>query len=847
MIRAPRRAFCALFIFILPTLFFAYNTFQSYAQGNDSGLSVQIDPAFEGAYKYGEWLPVWVTIDNKGIDREIEIQIEVKNDGGTTLYAAPLSLPGNSRKRTPIYVRPNAYSRELPLTIINKADRQNQILFEEDIPVQAVINRIMLVGLLSNERGPLSMIQNLELTASNMDGNFEPEFGAAQQAQQGETTLVDMRASDIPPKSEALRSFDIIIINDVDTSSLTPEQGTALEQWVRAGGTLLIGGGGSAQRTLLGLPTALRPQLLGTPSELDEVDALVQFSGSALQDPDESAEPIKVAGPFIAQAASFESDVTLAGDAEAPLVVEEKVGSGTVRYVALSLTGSPFDAWSGNTQFLQAILTPTTFSPNWLPADTSIQQMRAMQMSQALNRLPSLSLPSIRWLGILLCIYILVVGPLNYLVLRYFRRLHLAWITIPLLTLAFSAGAFGLGYALRGNDLILNHIAVVEPQPDGSSQVANYVGLFSPVEQTYQIKIDSDSLVLPMPQNNQFFMNGRAPNSTAEVGNMTIVNGNPAELRDFAISQWAMQSFQIEDRWDDFGAIRSELNIEDSLLVGTITNETNQPIQDVVLIMGQYFERIGEIGGGESKPVSFDITKVQNDNNNFGGSLWWNIYGSSGAPNDFDQSNEVKRQIAEAVFQTNYGGPPESNRISQGILLVGWLDQTPLDVHIADRIPTQQTTALVHTELSLTWPTEGTLTIPSSLMNVRMIQHPTNGGICGSPSYLHINSGSAVLEFSIPWGKGFENIDVLEMQVRNDIHGPQEGKTVDIEFYNWQDETWIEADKTERGDRHTDIYESNGNSNLLNPQGNIQVRISVDQQDNFGSCRFFDLNVTGEL
>jgi hypothetical protein len=43
----------------------------------------------------------------------------------------------------------------------------------------------------------------------------------------------------------------------------------------------------------------------------------------------------------------------------------------------------------------------------------------------------------------------------NYLLLRWQKRLHEAWITIPLITIVFSIGAFGLGYALRGTNLIL--------------------------------------------------------------------------------------------------------------------------------------------------------------------------------------------------------------------------------------------------------------------------------------------------------------------------------------------------------------------------------------------------------
>ena len=40
--------------------------------------------------------------------------------------------------------------------------------------------------------------------------------------------------------------------------------------------------------------------------------------------------------------------------------------------------------------------------------------------------------------------YILLVGPVNYFVLRWRDRLAWAWITIPTLTLAFSALAYGI-------------------------------------------------------------------------------------------------------------------------------------------------------------------------------------------------------------------------------------------------------------------------------------------------------------------------------------------------------------------------------------------------------------------
>ena len=49
--------------------------------------------------------------------------------------------------------------------------------------------------------------------------------------------------------------------------------------------------------------------------------------------------------------------------------------------------------------------------------------------------------------------------------------MQLAWLTIPVLTLLFSGGAFGVGYLMRGTDVIMNQIALIAPNGSGSAAV----------------------------------------------------------------------------------------------------------------------------------------------------------------------------------------------------------------------------------------------------------------------------------------------------------------------------------------------------------------------------------------
>jgi hypothetical protein len=216
-----------------------------------------------------------------------------------------------------------------------------------------------------------------------------------------------------------------------------------------------------------------------------------------------------------------------------PLIRESSRGKGRVAFVALDLSGSPLDAWGGTRLFWERLLLTGAQYGEGLPVDVSPRQLRSQQMAYALSNLPSLDLPSVRGLSVLLLVYILLVGPINYLVLRWTRRLQWAWVTIPLLTLLFSGGAFALGYALRGTDLILNQVALVTAGRDGTAHVDSYVGLFSPSRQSYELEVEGGGLLSPISQEGDPFRGG----NSAPGGEMTFVQGDVGEVRGLAINQ----------------------------------------------------------------------------------------------------------------------------------------------------------------------------------------------------------------------------------------------------------------------------------------------------------------------
>ena len=63
----------------------------------------------------------------------------------------------------------------------------------------------------------------------------------------------------------------------------------------------------------------------------------------------------------------------------------------------------------------------------------------------------------------LVFIYILWIGPGDYfLVKRLLKRMELTWITFPVMVLSVSLGAYLLAYHLKGDQLRINQVNLVD-------------------------------------------------------------------------------------------------------------------------------------------------------------------------------------------------------------------------------------------------------------------------------------------------------------------------------------------------------------------------------------------------
>jgi hypothetical protein len=811
------------FIVYLTAIFsitFAILPIPSSAQSENAGLHIQASPVFQGYFKYGEWLPIWVELENNGPDLSGSIQVRVSGSGGTMVFSTPVDLPTVSRKRLPVFVLPNNFTRELEVQFI----AGDQVVASQKIPARPQPNITYTIGLIAPERGALSLINGIE-----MPGPMPRPI-----------LIADGALADLPERFEGLRSFDCLVLNDIDTSNFTLEQGKALENWVRQGGRLVIGGGAGMLKTVSGLPKSLLPLVPETTLEIQAVSGL---SGLAVTGSQDTLPEIRVPGPFILATGSLISGKVVVAQDGIPLLVEQPLGAGNIDLFTLDLSVSPFDAWSGTTLLWQLLLAPGAAFPTWMPVDISARQQLASQMPYSLSNLPMLDIPSARGLALLLGVYILLVGPVNYLFLRWRKRLHWAWITIPAVTIIFSVGSFGLGYLLHGTDIFLNKISIIELQKDGNALVNSYMGLFSPGQQAYKVEIVGDGLISPLaPYYNPWDSAGSGVNSTQEI---VLTQGNPGYVSGLSIDQWSMQSFMVEGMAIDFGIISSDLRLETNALAGTITNLTGYTIRDATVIWSKRFAHLGDLQPGQSAEVSLDLADLeQPDLNSPLSYLLVQEQFNQPNPNGPDREVEVKRSIIEGLLERT---PPFKSSITPGAgqyspltrlpLLLGWVDQSPPQARIAGEAPAQQTTGVLLFNLGFTIQS-GDISIPAGLIPGEVISYPLDGGSCGdmnTPS-IYLNRGESIFRFSLP--AQFANLAVNRLKLSIYTDGNWIGAPA-VALFNWQTLDWVELTNIIQGINYTPDA-----SGLINQDGEIQLRLSG--KDNSQACFYLGLGLEGQ-
>ncbi|MCS6859989.1 MAG: hypothetical protein NZT92_06695, partial [Abditibacteriales bacterium] len=193
-----------------------------------SGLSVSASVGFGGFVKIGRWAPLFVTVTHRGEPTPVEIRVEfaVGMETASTLLKRD-RLAGTARKMYVLYLRPNAYTDEIRVTVRAGGRAATQIVHTE-----VVNQREPFVVILSDSR----VGQNLVVRAKSSPDGFAP-WGSSQ------TQIVYADPRLLPDRWYGYHGVDLLMFSDISPRSLSTDAARTIERWVSGGGRLAVFGG----------------------------------------------------------------------------------------------------------------------------------------------------------------------------------------------------------------------------------------------------------------------------------------------------------------------------------------------------------------------------------------------------------------------------------------------------------------------------------------------------------------------------------------------------------------------------------------------------------------------------
>lgn len=606
------------------------------------GFALPNDSEGANTFKVGKWAPVRIQLRAGDAPFVGFMEVLSSDDDGTpTAFRLPVNVAAGQSGQYTGYVRSGLRESDLGVTLYNQ-DRKRVLRATQGM-------------LLKSSPRMITPEESLILTLGRPHGldliGGLPGFRRGGDADSAGSAASDLIVAPVDPKIgmpgrwygyDAAKAV-VVDTNDVETvAALADFRGQALVEWVKRGGHLVVSVGENWQAVVDGALGPILPAVPNGRERLASLEALDTFA-----DANKPITPPGAPAVYVAKLEEIEArgGKVLSVTSGLPLVVRGPCGFGRVTLIGVDTDRAPFAEWPDRALFwVRAVDLKRQHSDQ--PANVGIQfggrrlnqtgvADLSTQLRSSLDQFPGVKLIPFGWVAFFIFLYILLIGPGDYFLLRkVFGRMELTWITFPAIVVSVSLAAYCAAYFLKGNDLLINKVDVVDvDQVTGLTRGSTFVNLFSPQNRDYTLgaipaPLDRDAPAVAEPSSGE--TRPRPPAKTevltswfsapdAQFGGMGSSRplsfgsggygygpeGSAEFLEGVRVPIWCSRS--VSSRW--FGPagpplVESDLRpVGTDRLAGFVTNRQTVPLQDAVLAFGKQVYLLDDVPPGATVNV----------------------------------------------------------------------------------------------------------------------------------------------------------------------------------------------------------------------------------------------------
>ncbi len=577
--------------------------------------------------KRGKWFPVAITLSNTGdpVAGEVRLKLLGSGDAPANDFTAPVDLPTNARKVVWLYgrlERPNINNVEISFAGRGFETQIQRVPINEPNEGQRVVLTVS-----DADSGLGEALRGLRGSGLSLTGAANP-MGINSGTSQAPLRPLEITREAVPDRWIGMEMADLVILGDFPHAALAPPQIESIRGYVAGGGNLLALGGANAQRLssspLADLwPASIAGSATASAGETAKiVKNYVEIKGRALTGADKlGGSPLVTARGPIKNGAQLRL-----GTAQNPLFSLQDQGAGRVLLLGFDPSQPPFNGWSGQVGLWRAVFgagvkTRTldtvdsefaglgpSFNPGYNPGryagryagrypargygygyNDSQGDTLTAQLLGALGTAQQRRTPPVSQIAWFLALYVFVLVPLNYAVLRFIDRRELAWISIPLIVAAFSFVAYSYALSIRGKAILTRQVDIVQSSIGSTrARADSLLWLFSPRSTTYTLKSKFPSAALA----------DYATKEGVDQGTFSVlqpVDASSFELQRAPVRIWVDRAFSAQSVPDlKKGITRSGDRIQ---------NGTPFDLQGAVWVQDRQTRALGNLKSGASAAI----------------------------------------------------------------------------------------------------------------------------------------------------------------------------------------------------------------------------------------------------
>ncbi|HEX7896619.1 MAG TPA: hypothetical protein VF950_02590 [Planctomycetota bacterium] len=477
-----------------------------------------------------EWQPLDVDLQS-AVSKDLDVQIVIDEDASRTRVVRRETVPAGGRRRLCLHLPTGrlgaaAFSTRPVMSIRGPGGRE-LATFTLTAGGRSWAQDEILVGLVTSDPAP------------------DTAFGLGWKAGGSTVEVARMAADRLPDRWVGLAPLRMILIHGAPLDALSPDQGQALRDYVRQGGTLVLSPGVAKGGLAHPAIAAIVEIRTGEAETRTELPALTAKFG-----------PFQGKTPF--RFMPIREAPSLPG-LEDTGIVRYEAGFGQVIALPFDLVKAPFDGWPGTVQLMTSLIVGAKRADlEWASgAGLPPELGQGVRRGNVLGRMLSLINPYPSWplLAGLTLLYLAVIGPVNYLILRRLRMTLLLVATVPAISLLFLSLTLGLAYLIKGGTTTVTSLRVLATSPGlACARETRLTAVFSPSTRAYDIGSPPGRAALPVDRAlfNPDERHDRAAALETEEGASTTFRGVP-------IGQWQSWAFETRAVADLGAGVRWEL------------------------------------------------------------------------------------------------------------------------------------------------------------------------------------------------------------------------------------------------------------------------------------------------